>query len=244
LKSAELTGQWEKQLRDIENGTYSAKQFIGDMKNMVVHLIDEVRKESHKARIATKRAPQKIAAPRKRNPSPKAKNKTKPTEQTCPKCQQGTLLKGKAAYGCSQWKSGCTFRLPFAFREKTIPEKQVLRLLGQGSTIQLRGFKQGPTAGKLYFDDQFELQFKAKEEKDKPGPIKKQTRTKTKASANLSCPKCKQGQIIKGKAAYGCSRWKAGCDFRCSFEEVRHQAAGRPLTQDLVSNILHKKWKR
>ena len=28
------------------------------------------------------------------------------------------------------------------------------------------------------------------------------------------CPKCKQGHVIKGNTAYGCSRWKEGCDFR------------------------------
>lgn len=32
------------------------------------------------------------------------------------------------------------------------------------------------------------------------------------------CPVCKQGQIIKGKTAYGCSRWKEGCNFRMNFE--------------------------
>ena len=32
------------------------------------------------------------------------------------------------------------------------------------------------------------------------------------------CPKCGQGHIIKGKSAYGCSRWREGCDYRVSFE--------------------------
>lgn len=31
-------------------------------------------------------------------------------------------------------------------------------------------------------------------------------------------PKCGQGHIIKGKSAYGCSRWREGCDYRVSFE--------------------------
>ena len=34
LKSAELTGQWEKKLRMIEKGTYDAKEFIGELKDM------------------------------------------------------------------------------------------------------------------------------------------------------------------------------------------------------------------
>ena len=31
----------------------------------------------------------------------------------CPLCGKGTILKGKTAYGCSEWKNGCTFRKPF-----------------------------------------------------------------------------------------------------------------------------------
>ena len=33
--------------------------------------------------------------------------------QPCPICGKGTVIKGKTAYGCSEWKSGCTFRKPF-----------------------------------------------------------------------------------------------------------------------------------
>ncbi|MBP1664907.1 MAG: topoisomerase [Bacteroidetes bacterium] len=28
----------------------------------------------------------------------------------CPVCGKGKIIKGKTAYGCSEWKSGCTFR--------------------------------------------------------------------------------------------------------------------------------------
>ena len=33
------------------------------------------------------------------------------------------------------------------------------------------------------------------------------------------CPLCGQGHIIKGKTAYGCSRWKEGCTFRAPIDE-------------------------
>ena len=33
--------------------------------------------------------------------------------QPCPVCGKGTIIKGKAAYGCSEWKNGCTFRRAF-----------------------------------------------------------------------------------------------------------------------------------
>jgi DNA topoisomerase-3 len=31
----------------------------------------------------------------------------------CPKCKKGTVLKGNTAYGCSDYKSGCDFKVPF-----------------------------------------------------------------------------------------------------------------------------------
>ena len=31
----------------------------------------------------------------------------------CPKCKKGTLIKGKSAYGCSLWKTGCDLRYSF-----------------------------------------------------------------------------------------------------------------------------------
>ncbi len=43
LKSAELTGHWEKKLRKIEQGKYSAGKFINEMKDMVEQLVDEVK---------------------------------------------------------------------------------------------------------------------------------------------------------------------------------------------------------
>ena len=42
LKSAELTGQWEKKLRDIEAHKYSAPQFIEELKQMTVQVVQEV----------------------------------------------------------------------------------------------------------------------------------------------------------------------------------------------------------
>ena len=42
LKSVELTGQWEKKLRDIEAHKYSAAQFIDELKQMTAQVVQEV----------------------------------------------------------------------------------------------------------------------------------------------------------------------------------------------------------
>ena len=42
LKSAELTGQWEKKLREIESHNYNAQQFIDELKQMVSQIVQQV----------------------------------------------------------------------------------------------------------------------------------------------------------------------------------------------------------
>ena len=52
LKSAELTGQWEKKLRRIEQGKYSAGKFINEMRVMVEKLVNEVKAAKDKPKIS------------------------------------------------------------------------------------------------------------------------------------------------------------------------------------------------
>ncbi len=237
LKSPELTGQWEKQLRDIESGAYSAQEFIGNMKTMVHNLTNEVRAVKYAKRIVSQQA----AATKKSVPVKKLKTKQKKTVigHACPKCKNGQLLKGKTAYGCSAYKTGCTFRLPFAFQEKKISELQLIRLLEQGATIQLKGFKEGRRKinGHLKFNAQYEL-FLTPSEGKKAVPFKKKG---SKIPDVLTCPKCKKGKVVKGKTAYGCSDWKAGCTFRYDFDTIRKKARGKALTKELVWKIMNGK---
>lgn len=128
LKSAELTGQWEKQLKDIEKGTYSATSFINNMKQMVDALVYEVRSETVKGNISSENT--KVTQPKR------VKKKPIPNQLTCPKCKKGTVLKGKAAYGCNAYKSGCDFRYSFDdIRKKAngnkITEELVYKLLNE-----------------------------------------------------------------------------------------------------------------
>ncbi|WP_179347724.1 type IA DNA topoisomerase [Winogradskyella pacifica] len=205
LKSAELTGTWEKQLKDIEKGEYTASAFIKGMKRMVDALVYEVRSEKVQTRIS--------AVNNKPAGKPKAKAKPKSKTQSlvgssCPKCKAGSLLKGKTAYGCSLYGKSCDFTLPFSLGEKKISEKQYIRLITKGSTVNLKGFKvKGDSQeGLLRFNDNFKLKFEPKQTIKKP--IMK---------AGDVCPKCKTGKVLQGKTAFGCSNYKSGCDFRVNF---------------------------
>jgi len=51
LKSAELTGIWEKHLRDIERGTYAPQQFLDELKEMLAGIIAQVLNDTSNRRI-------------------------------------------------------------------------------------------------------------------------------------------------------------------------------------------------
>ncbi|PHR72900.1 MAG: DNA topoisomerase III [Lutibacter sp.] len=230
LKSAELTGRWEKQLKEIEKGTYNAGTFIKNMKKMVDDLVYEVRSEKVRANIsATNNKP--LSTFKKTTVSSR-KAKKGITSQTCPKCKKGTLLKGSSAYGCNQFKSGCNFRLPFEFLSKKISDNQFIRLLTKGCTVSLKGFKTetGKTDGLIRFDEEFQLILEEKKFKT--------TADKNNDSEKLLCPKCYKGTILKGKTAYGCSDYKDGCNFKVSFEKIRRESEGKKKTRELVYTIL------
>jgi len=227
LKSAELTGQWEKQLKEIEQGEFGAKQFISNMKKMVHDLVYEVRTEMGKPRMAaTFEAKPKLTPKIKTNT---VSAKTELVGSKCPKCKRGQLLKGKNAYGCNQWKQGCNFRLPFVFMDKKLTETQWQRLIDKNETTKIKGFllKGEKVDGIMKLNSSFEIEFE-----------KEITESPKKDEKIPPCPKCKVGNIIKGKTAYGCSRWKSGCDFRFTFEEIRKQAKGQTLTKELVLRIM------
>ena len=121
LKSAELTGIWEKKLREIERRSYDAATFLNELKQMVADIVNSVLSDNTNRRVTIMpeetpaKAIEKAAARKKA-----AKKKTATTPQgdaiigtPCPLCGKGTIIKGKTAYGCSEWKNGCTYRKPF-----------------------------------------------------------------------------------------------------------------------------------
>ena len=159
LKSAELTGIWEKKLREIERRSYDAATFLAELKQMVTEIVYTVLRDNTNRRVtimpdessdkgttkskAKKGSTSKTKASDTENETASAKPKrtrkasTTTKEQTaaaqtqpvptttqaatgdeligtpCPLCGKGHIIKGKTAYGCSEWKNGCTFRKPF-----------------------------------------------------------------------------------------------------------------------------------
>ena len=122
LKSAELTGIWERKLRGIEHGTYGATAFIAELKEMVGGIVHDVLADNtgrHVAPAATTQPAAKGGAKAAGDAvtgaptAEKSRRKIVRAGSPCPLCGQGKVIKGKTAYGCSRWKEGCTFRKPF-----------------------------------------------------------------------------------------------------------------------------------
>ena len=160
LKSAELTGIWEKKLREIEQHKYEARQFLDELKQMVTEIVTTVMLDNSNRRVTTvapeaktkKAAPKKSTSPKVKKPKegidprqpagprrddmPSSKNSSEgmsfqrkavgeresmPSDtnpdaiigQPCPLCGKGHIIKGKTAYGCSEWRNGCGWRKAF-----------------------------------------------------------------------------------------------------------------------------------
>lgn len=161
LKSAELTGDWERKLRLIEKGEYEPDVFKQELIQMVVDLTDEVIFHSHHRII-----PIATEAAQKAEPKPRAPRKPKEVVQLeeiiCPKCKTAKLMKGKAAVGCSNFAQ-CGFKIPFELMGKTLTESQLIDLVIKGKTGIIKGLVVPPstekTNGKFVLNSLFNVEF-------------------------------------------------------------------------------------
>jgi DNA topoisomerase-3 len=211
LKSAELTGQWEKKLRMIELGQYDVTQFMDEMKHMVTQVVDQVK---HSPRKEFTFAPEEPAVQVKKEKAAPVE----PTETSCPSCKKGILKKGKNAWGCSEWKAGCRFIIPFEFMSKKLTDVQIKRLAEKGKTVLIKGFKQEDESvdGFLELTSDFKITF-AETEPEK-----------------LICPSCKIGEIVKGNTAWGCTNFRGGCKLRIPFEHQDKKLSESQVVQLVI----------
>lgn len=127
LKSAKLTGIWENKLRRIERGEYLAADFIAELKSMVSDIVISVLSDnsSKKIEIIDELKDSKL----KKKTSSDKKRITKFEQVKCPKCGKGHILKGKAAFGCSEYKAGCDLRLSFDQYPETLTPTKLNKMI-------------------------------------------------------------------------------------------------------------------
>ena len=146
LKSAELTGIWENKLRQIEHHTYSAQQFMAELKQMVSELVHTVLCDNTNRRV------QQAPAPSGNTTSGKSSAKQGTSSPSAPSSPAGNSSSSAGnATSSSEDSTG-----------EAKPKRKIIR-------------------------------------------------------AGSKCPECGEGKVIKGHTAYGCSRWKEGCNWRKPF---------------------------
>lgn len=107
LKSAELTGEWEAKLKEVERGTCSADVFMMRIAQFTAQLV----KESDFCDLNSL-----IYGP-------------------CPKCKS-PVIRGKKGYGCSKWREGCPFVLWRDYKGSPLNESQIRALLQKKISLQ------------------------------------------------------------------------------------------------------------
>ena len=130
---------------------------------------------------------------------------------------------------------------------KKLTEKQAQLLMANGRTEKMQGFisKAGKKfAARLKFDDEFKVVFEFDDQprngssKERPSAQEEppeETASAADPSAALTCPKCRQGQIIEGQRGFGCNRYREGCDF-----VVWKEMAGKKLTERQIQTLIAK----
>jgi len=221
LKSAELTGIWEKKLREIEAGQYEIAAFMVELKEMVTEIVNQVKLSNRKAIT--------IAAIEEKTPDTvvkKTEKETKPKPSPemnekiiCPKCKKGEVIQGKLTWGCTAYRDGCDFRLPFDFEGKKLSETNVKALCRKrrSSEIKMTDSEGNGIAGNILLNSDMSLSFEPK------------------AAEELRCPRCKKGLIIKGKSAWGCAEFRNGCMLRVPFVFM-----GKGLTDSQMEQLILK----
>jgi len=158
LKSPELTGVWERKLRLIEKGEYELETFKAELIQMVTNLTNSVKNSyfrpiaSHVENVVEEKKPR----------VKKEKEKIVIEDSTCPKCKTSQLVKGKTAYGCSNFKV-CGFKIPFEIGGKKLTDNQIHQLLTKQKTTKIKGFVDGNTTekfdAKLILNFNFDVEF-------------------------------------------------------------------------------------
>ena len=153
LKSAELTGIWENKLRQIEHHTYSAQQFMAELKQMVSELVHTVLCDNTNRRV------EQAPAPSGNTPSGKSSAKQ---DTSSPSASSSPAGNASSPAGNASSSAGNSSSSPENSNGEAKPKRKIIR-------------------------------------------------------AGSKCPECGEGKVIKGHTAYGCSRWKEGCNWRKPF---------------------------
>jgi DNA topoisomerase-3 len=245
LKSPELTGEWEANLREIEHGRLEAGQFMAE----IVGYADGIIRTAEETTVDATRL------------------------GDCPRCGR-PVIEGKRGFGCSGWKEGCSFVLWKEHRGRPLELAHIRELLQRRVLLRPLAFEgTGPVILQLT-DAGAVLEIpvpqseprrpagKATPEKARPrkgakaqrraptsGETPGGTPAESAASADASprwpaaektagvlgpCPLC-GADVVEQERSYGCSGWRSGCKFA-----IWKTIAGKKISVRTAQTLLRK----
>lgn len=195
LKSPELTGDWEFRLKQVERGEYDAVQFMSEVADYTREILQCT---------ADKTIDLSNLGP-------------------CPVCN-AAVIRGRHAYGCSDWKQGCKFVLPMEHWSLAIGPLLAREILSHKRSLTPHpiSVKGKPLFATLSLDKKGKLHFEESE-----------VAKKSSEDQLLGvCPVC-GGDVVVGSKAYGCSNWRNGCKF-----VIWKTMANRDITEEVAKTVL------
>ena len=233
LKSAELTGIWEKKLREIEKKTYDARQFLEELKQMVSEIVMSVLSDNTNRRITIQEAAAH-ATDKSAETTKKRERKSTPSGDKKGEVKSKSARKKTAAPNVTV--SGATneqvvvpdVHNPEATTEQAAVPDALNPKATNGQTAASNVTASGAATKQAAIPDT--LNPKATNgETAAPNVTVSGTTTEQAITPGVlnpkaadewvgtPCPQCGKGTLIKGKAAYGCSEWRNGCTYRKPF---------------------------
>ena len=223
LLNPQMTASWEKGLEGITQGTVDFWDYRNKLEDFIrketVKMIGQDIRESLAERIS------EFAGKNGRGAGARRKIGVK-----CPACG-GEIVTTPFGYGCANYKRDDANSCKFVLGEiagNVIPEEQVIKLISNGRTDLIKGFKS--KAGKRFDailtssmeDGRYNIKFEFQD--TEPEPVE-----------GLMCPVC-GGQILKTAFGYRCEHFDRENPFGCGISIG--QIAGKKLSHETVVQLL------
>jgi len=205
LRSAELTGAWEARLARMADGRDDPLKFMREIRHFTTEVVNAMATATPTAALETASHDSEVLG-------------------RCPVCGKG-VTRGRRAYACASGRE-CAFVIFEKVAGKTISPALVKLLLARGRSSVLPGFRSKAgrrfkaalvlgSDGKVVLD--FGQERAGSDAPDgEPRPAREKV-PKAPPDSRPKCPKCKEGRVMVGRQAWGCTRWRDGCDFVVSF---------------------------
>jgi DNA topoisomerase-3 len=177
LKSAEMTGDWEAKLKEIERGKPRADDFMEQVKSFTRQLIQNSEEQGRPF----------------------------DSMRPCPRCGAG-IVEGKRGYGCEKWKEGCSYVLWKEYRGHQIGRDQATELFRRHISLSSVDSIEGADGCVLYLSEAGHVfhvalphgNTSAKKGRKASAPGKNEARAPASAGsegAGFECPTCQSAVI-------------------------------------------------